>query len=133
MQLVGCNAQQVRRRVCRRGTATHQGERAPGPIGPDTLAKHIVQLNVRDLEALFHGVMRALAKAGVFAKRVTGIADDTDVETTRRYAGGGYVTRKVRIEDTNGRMHEIEVTVYGWNVLLLIDAATKIPLCQPSR
>jgi hypothetical protein len=25
-------------------------------------------------------------------------------------------------------MHAIEVTVYGWKVLLLIDAATKIPL-----
>jgi len=128
MQLVGFNAQQVRRGVCRRGTATRQGERALGPICPDTLAKNIVKLNLRDLEALFNGVIRALAKAGVFAKRVTGIADGTDLETTRRYAGCGHVTRKVRIEDKYGRMHEIEVTVYGWKVLVLIDAATKIPL-----
>jgi hypothetical protein len=34
----------------------------------------------------------------------------------------------VRIEDKQGRVHEIKVTVYGWKVLLLIDAATKIPL-----
>jgi hypothetical protein len=27
-----------------------------------------------------------------------------------------------------GKVHEIEVTVYGWKVLLLIDATTKIPL-----
>jgi hypothetical protein len=38
------------------------------------------------------------------------------------------VTRKVRIEDKQGRVHEIAVTVYGWKVLLLIDARTKIPL-----
>jgi Transposase DDE domain len=38
------------------------------------------------------------------------------------------VTRKVRIEDKQGRVHAIEVTVYGWKVLLLIDARTKIPL-----
>jgi hypothetical protein len=30
--------------------------------------------------------------------------------------------------DKRGRVHEIEVTVYGWKVFLLIDAATKMPL-----
>jgi Transposase DDE domain len=34
----------------------------------------------------------------------------------------------VRIEDKRGRVHAIEVTVYGWKVLLLIDAVTTIPL-----
>jgi hypothetical protein len=64
----------------------------------------------------------------VFGTQVTGIADGTDLETTERYRGCGQVTRQVRIKDKNGRVHEIEVTVYGWKVLLLIDAATKIPL-----
>jgi hypothetical protein len=128
MQLVGFNAQQVRQGVCQRGTATREGERTPGPICPDTLAKNIVKLNLRDLEAVFNGAIRALAQAGVFGKRVTGIADGTDLETTAHYAGCGQVTRKVRIEDKRGGVHEIEVTVYGWKVLLLIDAVTKIPL-----
>jgi hypothetical protein len=95
---------------------------------PDTLAKHIVQLNLRDLEALFNGVIRALAKAGVFGTKVTGMADGTDWATTERYTGGGQVTRQVRIEEKRGRVHAIEVTVYGWTVRLLIDAATKMPL-----
>jgi hypothetical protein len=60
--------------------------------------------------------------------KVTGIADGTDLETTERYTGCGQVTRKRRIEDRRGREHAIESTVYGWKVLLLIDAATKIPL-----
>jgi Transposase DDE domain len=128
MQLVGFNAQQVRQGICQRGATKRQGERTPGPISPETLANNIVKLNLRDLESLFNGAIRALAKAGVFAKQVTGIADGTDLETTARYCGCGQVTRKVRIEDTQGRMQEIEVTVYGWKVLLLIDAATKIPL-----
>jgi hypothetical protein len=128
MQLVGFNTQQLRDGVCQRGAAKRQGERALGPICSDTLAKNIVKLNLRDLEVVFNGAIRALAKAGVFATKVTGIADGTDLETTQRYAGCGQVTRKVRIEDKCGRMHEIEVTVYGWKVLLLIDAATKIPL-----
>ena len=104
------------------------GRAAPGPICPDTLAKNIVKWNLRDLEAVFNGAIRALAKAGVFGSEVTGIADGTDLETTERYQGCGQVTRKVRIEDKRGQVHEIEVTVYGWKVLLLIDAATKIPL-----
>jgi Transposase DDE domain len=128
MQLVGFNAQQVRQGVCQRGRTKRQGERTPGPICPDTLANNMVQCNLRDLEALFNGVIRALAKAGVFGKRVTGIADGTDLETTERYQGCGQATRKRRIEDKWGRVHEIEVTVYGWKVLLLIDAVTKIPL-----
>src|SRR2546430_498264 len=120
MQLVGFNAQHVRQGMCQRGAANRQGERTTGPISPETLANNIVKLNMRDLESVFNGAIRALAKAGVIEKTVTGIADGTDLETTARYQGCGQVTRKVRIEDKQGRVHEIEVTVYGWKVLLLI-------------
>jgi Transposase DDE domain len=128
MQLVGFNAQQVRQGVCQRGRTKRQGERTPGPICPDTLANNIVQCNLRDLVALFNGVIRALAKAGVFGKRVTGIADGTDLETTERYQGCGQATRQRRIEDKWGRVQEIAVTVYGWKLIVLIDARTKLPL-----
>ncbi len=128
MQLVGFNAQHVRQGVCQRGATKRQGERAPGPISPETLANNIVKLNLRELEMVFNGAIRALAQAKVFGAKVTGIADGTNLETTERYTGCGQVTRKRRIEDTRGRVHEVEVTVYGWKVLLLIDAATKIPL-----
>jgi hypothetical protein len=128
MQLVGFNAQQVRQGICQRGATTRQGERLPGPICPDTLANNIVKWNLRNLEAVFNGSIQALAKARVFGAKVTGIADGTDLETTEHYTGCGQVTRMVRSADTRGRMHEIEVTVYGWKVLRLIDAATKMPL-----
>jgi Transposase DDE domain len=128
MQLVGFNAQQVHDGVCQRGATTRQGKRMPGPICPDTLAKNIVKWDLRQLEAVFNGAIRALAHAAVFAAKVTGIADGTDLETTSRYRGCGQVTRKVRMEDKHEQVHEIEGTVYGWKVLLLIDAATKIPL-----
>jgi len=128
MQLVGFNAQQVRQGICQRGTTKRQGERAPGPMCPDTLAKNIVKWNWQDLEVVFHGSIRALAKTGVFGAKVTGMADGTELETTEHDTGCGQVTRNVRLEDKQGQVHEIEVTVYGWKVLLLIDAATKIPL-----
>jgi hypothetical protein len=128
MQLVGFNAHQVRQGICQRGATRRQGARLPGPICPDTLAKNIVQWNLRDLEVVFNGGMRALAQAGVFGTQVTGMADGTDLGTTERYTGCGQVTRTVRVEDQGDRVHAIEVTVYGWKVLLLIDAVTKIPL-----
>jgi hypothetical protein len=127
-QLVGFNAQQVRQGICQRGATQRQGERPSGPIGPATLAKQIVKWNVRDLEAVFTGRMRALAHAGVFGAQVTGMADGTDLETTDRDRDCGPVTRKVRIEDKQRPVHEIEVTVYGGKVRLLLEAATKMPL-----
>jgi Transposase DDE domain len=128
MRLVGFNAQQVRQGVCQRGAATRQGPRATGPICPDTLAANIVQLNVRDLEVLFNHVIRALANAGVLAAKVTGIVDATDLETTAQYEGCGQVTRTRKITDKRGHVQEIEVTVYGWKLIVLIEARTKIPL-----
>jgi hypothetical protein len=128
MRLVGFNAQQVRHGVCQRGAAQRQGPRTRGPICPDALADNIVKLNVRDLEAWFNGCIRALAKAGVLAPKVTGIVDATDLETTAQYEGCGHVTRQRKITDKRGHVHEIEVTVYGWKLIVLIDASTKIPL-----
>ena len=128
MRLVGFNAQQVRYGVCQRGAAHRQGPRTEGPICPEALAENIVKLNVRDLEALFNRVIRALAKAGVLAAKVTGIVDATDLATTPQYEGCGQVTRKRKITDKRGKVHEIEVTVYGFKLIALIDACTKIPL-----
>jgi hypothetical protein len=87
-----------------------------------------VQLHRRDLEGWFNGTIRALAKAGIFGAKVTGIIDATDLETTAQYAGGGPVTRKRKVTDTRGHVHAIEGTVYGWKPIVLIDAATKIPV-----
>ena len=99
MQLVGFNAQHVRQGMCQRGAAKRQGERTPGPISSETLANKIVKLHVRDLESVFNRAIRALAKAGVFDKTVTGMAEGTYLETTERYQGCGQVTRTVPIED----------------------------------
>ena len=56
------------------------------------------------------------------------MVDGTDLETTAPYEGGGQVTRPRKLTDTPGQVRTIEVTVYGGNVIVLIDARTKIPL-----
>jgi Transposase DDE domain len=128
MRVVGFNAQQVRHGVCERGVAKRQRPRTAGPICPETLANNMGKLNLRDLEAWFNGTIRALAKAGIYGTKVTGIVDATDLETTAQYEGCGQVTRTRKVTDKRGKVHEIEVTVYGWKPIVLIDAATKIPL-----
>ena len=68
-------------------------------------------LNVRDLEVWCNGVIRALAKAGVLAAKVTGSVDATELDTTAHDEGCGQVTRQRTITDTRGHVHEIDVTV----------------------
>ena len=72
--------------------------------------------------------MRALAQAGVMGAQVTGMVDATDLETAAAYEGCGQVTRKRKITDKHGNVREMEVTVYGWKPIVMIDARTKIPL-----
>jgi hypothetical protein len=115
MPLVGVNARHGRQGGCQRGATQRQRERTPGPISPETWANTIVTLNVRDLARVCNGASRALAPAGVFDQKVTGIADGTDRESTARSQGCG-------------QGHAIEVTGYGWNVRRLIDARPTIPL-----
>jgi hypothetical protein len=87
-----------------------------------------VKWQLRDLQGVCHGVIHALAKAGVVGAKVTGMMDGTNLEAIERYSGCGQMTSPVWIEDTRGQVHTIEVTVYGWKVLLMIEAVTKIAL-----
>jgi hypothetical protein len=58
------------------------GARTEGPICPEPLAHNSAKLNGHALQALFNGVIRALARGRVFAAPVTSIVDATDLETT---------------------------------------------------
>jgi hypothetical protein len=127
-RLVGFNAPQGRQGVGPRGAATRQGERPPGPSGPDTLAQQSVTRNLRALEAGFKGALRARAQARGLQAKVTGRAEGPDLETPAREAGGGQVTRPSRSAEQRGRGPALAVTVYGGKVLLVIAAATKMPL-----
>jgi hypothetical protein len=113
MRLVGFNAQQVRQGVCQRGAATQLGPRTTGPISAATLADHIVTLNVRALAVLFNSVIRALAKTRIFGAKVIGLVEATDLETTALYEGCGQATCQRKITDKHGKLHAIEVTLYG--------------------
>ncbi len=128
MQLVGFNAQQVRQGICQRGATKRQGARTPGPIGPDTLAEQYRQAELAGLGGGVQWGDSGLGEGRGLWREGHGHCGWHRSGDDRALYRRGQVTRKVRIEDKRGRVHEIEVTVYGWKVLLLIDAATKIPL-----
>ena len=128
MRWVGCNAHLVGHWVCQWGAARRQGPHTEEPIGQDTLAEYSAKWNRRELEALLNGVMWALAKMEVLAATVTGIVASTDLETTAPYEGGGHVPRRRKITDTHGQGHAIEVAVDGEKLIVLMDAATKMPV-----
>jgi hypothetical protein len=56
------------------------------------------------------------------------MVDATERETTAPDAGCGHVTRTRKSTDTRGKVQAIEVTVYGWQQIVWMDAATKMPL-----
>jgi hypothetical protein len=56
----------------------------PGSICPDTLAENSVTGHMGDLEVLFNGTIQALAHAGAFALKGTGIVDATNLGTIPR-------------------------------------------------
>lgn len=128
MRLAGFHAVRIRDGMCQRSHEKRQGNKPPGPLCPDTLADNIVQLNLQAMAAFLNGVVQDLAQASVFARHVTGILDGTDLETTARYEGCGQATRKRKITDKRGKGREIEVTVYGWKLLVMIEVRTKLPL-----
>jgi hypothetical protein len=78
---VGFKAQQVHHGVRPRRVATWQDEPKAGPISPDTPTQNILKWHLQDLEGVCHGAIRALAKAGIFGARVSGMMDGTNLET----------------------------------------------------
>ena len=54
--------------------------------------------------------------------------DATWLATTLRYAEYGQATWRRKVTDKRGKVQEIEVSVYVWQVLLLIEGRISIPL-----
>jgi hypothetical protein len=127
LRLVGFTAHQVRHGVCPRGAATRQGPHPTGPLGPEALADPLVQLNLRALARVFNGGIRALAKTGVLPSKLTGIVEATDLDPPAQDEGCGPVTRPRQSTGKRGQGQELEVTVYGGTLMVLIAARTQMP------
>jgi len=135
MGVVGFNAAQVRDGSNERGLSRRtRPVEIRGPFSYETVADNIVGVPKEQLVALLNGVIRCLAKQGVFPKRIDAVLDATDDEATPTYETDDgrevpSVTREKR-PDVRANRHakKIKVTVFGWKVWVVWEPVSRIPL-----
>ncbi|OIO73594.1 MAG: hypothetical protein AUJ85_07680 [Elusimicrobia bacterium CG1_02_37_114] len=81
-----------------------------------------------EIEKFFNGVINCLAKCRIFPREIDAIIDSSDIRTTKKYKGCGSVTRTKTVIDKKGNKHKIEITVYGWKIIVVFFSKLKIPL-----
>ncbi len=128
MTLVGFNARQIREGATRRGDDKRKHKEKQGPVSPQTLGKYICQIPVQAMADCYNGCILCLAAAGMFAPLVGVIMDGSDIETTEKYKGCGKVKREEKFQDKQGKWRVREVVVFGWKVLVVLEASTRIPI-----
>ena len=129
MELVGFNAQQVEEGLTKRGDAQRTRKQKQGPLSPQCLADNISKLSPEQMEGLFNQMVTCLVGAGLLDGPRIAALDGSKLPTPRTYEGCGKLkqTRSVKVKGQKERATE-EYYVYGWKVLVLIDAHTRLPL-----
>ncbi len=135
MGVVGFNAAQVRDGSHDRGLSRRtRPVEIRGPFSYETVADNIVGVPKEKLVALLNGVMRCLAKQGMFPTHIDAVLDATDDEATPTYETDDgrevpSVTREKR-PDVRANRHAktITVTVFGWKVWVVWEPVSRIPL-----
>jgi len=135
MGVLGFNAAQVRDGSNDRGLSRRtKPVQIRGAFSYETVADNIVAVGKDKLVAMFNGVVRCLAKQGVFPKRIDAVLDATDDEATPGYEtdDGKEVPRVTREKrpDVRANRHakKIKVTAFGWKVWLVWEPLSRIPL-----
>lgn len=135
MGVLGFNAAQVQHGSNERGVSRRtRPVEIRGAFSYETAADNIVSVKPEKLVAMFNGVIRCLAKRGMFPKHIDAVLDATDNEATPTYRTDDgeevpSVTREKR-PDVRANRHakKIEVTVFGWKVWVVWEPVSKIPL-----
>ena len=128
MGLVGFNAYQVKNGICNRGDFKRKKKEKSGPICPWTVSNNIVKIPANEVENLLNQAISKIAQMLLLPKAINTILDTTDLETTEKFKGCGSVTREKKIKDKNGKEQEVEITVYGFKLLVLYCFSNKIPI-----
>lgn len=128
MRTLGFSAQVLEEGYCDRGAGKRrEGTKPASPFTHQSLAEFMTQVTPQEIEQLYNTNIALLAAHGAFHKKVTGIVDATDIETTSSYPGAGMVKRKKKVQKKTGTK-EIECIVYGWKAIVLFDQHTEIPV-----
>jgi len=120
LKIIGFTARQIQEGFCQRGKG-----RRRGPMHRDTLGDFLSRFSSKEVEFILREAVGALVKHKLVRGR-TYILDATDLPTTKHYRGCGMrkVVKKGR--DREGREVEIVKYVYGYKLLVLMEARHKI-------
>jgi len=121
--------------LTRRGLSRAHGlPEVRGAFSGEALVDTLVQVSLVALARTFNAVVRLLAEAGYFPRRVHAVVDCTDCEATPKYrmlSGGpvASVTRHTRPDHRHNRhAPKVPTTVWGWKVWLMFCPTSGIPI-----
>jgi hypothetical protein len=120
LKIIGFTARQIQEGFCQRG----KGKRR-GPMHRDTLADFLSKFSSREIDFILREAVRVLVKHKLIRGR-TYILDATDLPTTKRYKGCGVKKVVKREWSREGKEVEIVKYVYGYKLLVLLEARHKI-------
>lgn len=130
MRLAGFNGRVVQGGICERGKAKGQRGLADirGVINNDTLANNVVKYRVEDVARRYNQIIKALAAAGFFPKKVHATLDSTEIETTASFEGCGMVRKEHAVDKRGRHTEKKEVSVYGFKLWSIYVPGVEIPI-----
>ena len=120
LKVIGFTARQIQEGFCQRG----KGKRR-GPMHLDTLADFLSKFSSREVDFILREAVRVLVKHKLIRGR-TYILDATDLPTTQRYKGCGMKKVVKKVRNKEGQEVEAVKYVYGYKLLVLMEARHKI-------
>jgi hypothetical protein len=120
LKIIGFTARQIQEGFCQRG----KGKRR-GPMHRDTLADFLSKFSSKEVDFILREAVRVLVKHKLIRGR-TYILDATDLPTTKRYKGCGVKKVVQRKWSQEGKEVEVVKYVYGYKLLVLLEAKQKM-------
>jgi hypothetical protein len=120
LKIIGFTARQIQEGFCCRG----KGQRR-GPMHRDTLADLLSKFSSREVDFILKEAVRVLVKHRLIRGK-TYILDATDLPTTQHYKGCGMKKVVKKAWSREGKEVETVKYVYGYKLLVLMEARHKI-------
>jgi len=120
LKIIGFTARQIQEGFCQRG----KGKRR-GPMHRDTLGDLLSKFSTQEVDFILKEAVRVLVKHKLIRGR-TYILDASDLPTTQRYKGCGVKKVVKKAWDKEGQQVETVTYVYGYKLLVLMEAKHKI-------
>lgn len=129
MKVLGFNARWSEQGLCNRSHEKRHPDKEPArPFSAQMVANFLGDLMIRESMDFFNQAIRCLARFGAFPREVTLVLDGTDIETTDKCLGAGRTTRTKEQRDRQGRIHCVEVTVFGFRAVVAFEISTQLPV-----